>query len=408
MVKRGLLLFVLVAVFAFAATTAFAGGGLGKQKTALDAKLAAVQAKIARTRVRESRLNAQVDGLNSQISALETRVGDIASRMSALQADLALRHRRLDVLDALFRVQANRAAELQHAYRLVVIRLDSVLVSIYKSPQPSVLEVALQAKSFQDVIDEIFYLGLISKQDEAIAQQVTSAKHRVAAQHRKTSKLRRRVSDETNLINARLEQAAVIHNELLTSRANLSKARTGQSLALLVARAQEQAAIKESGAIQAASAQIEAKIRAAQQPTSSAPTASSGGAPSTAATPSAAGLIWPVHGPITSPFGPRWGGFHPGIDIGVPTGTPIQAAAAGTVIWCGWESGYGNLVVIDHHNGLATAYAHQSRIAVSCNQDVSQGQVIGYVGCTGFCTGPHLHFEVRVNGSPVDPLGYLP
>jgi murein DD-endopeptidase MepM/ murein hydrolase activator NlpD len=361
MVKHGLLLLGLVAVFAFAATTALAGDGLGKQKTALDAKLAAVQAKIARTRARESRLNAQVDGLNSQISALETRVGDIASRMSALQADLALRHRRLDVLDALFRVQVKRAAYLQRAYKLVVVRLDLVLVSIYKSPQPGVLEVALQAKSFQDVIDEIFYLGLITKEDEAIAQQVTSAKHRVAAQHRKTSKVRRRVADETNLINARLEQAAVIHNELLTSRANLSKARTGKSIALLVARAQEQAAIKESGAIQAASAQIEAKIRAAQQPASSPSTA-----PSTAATSSAAGLIWPVHGPITSPFGPRWGGFHPGIDIGVPTGTPIEAAAAGTVIWCGWESGYGNLVVLDHHNGIATAYAHQSRIAVSC------------------------------------------
>jgi murein DD-endopeptidase MepM/ murein hydrolase activator NlpD len=78
------------------------------------------------------------------------------------------------------------------------------------------------------------------------------------------------------------------------------------------------------------------------------------------------------------------------------------------VIWCGWESGYGNLVVLDHHNGIATAYAHQSRIAVACNQNVTQGQVIGYVGCTGFCTGPHLHFEVRVNGTPVDPLGYLP
>ena len=405
MVKRGLLLLGLVAVFAFAATPAPAGDGLGGQKSALDAKLAAVQAKIARTRVRESQLNARIGGLNSQLAALETRVGDIASRMSALQADLTIRHRRLDVLDALYRVQVNRAADLQHAYKLVVARLDNLLVSIYESPQPGVLDLVLQAKSFNDLLDEISYLGLLSKQDEAIAQQVTSAKHRVAVQHRQTSKLRRRVSDETNLINARLEQAAVIHNELLTSRTKVSKAKNGQSVALLVARAQEQAAIKESGAIQAASAQIEAKIQAAQRPTSSA-----GGAPSTgtAATPSAAGLIWPVHGPITSPFGPRWGGFHPGIDIGVPTGTPIEAAAAGTVIYCGWESGYGNLVVIDHHNGLATAYAHQSRIAVSCNQDVAQGQVIGYVGCTGFCTGPHLHFEVRVNGSPVDPLGYLP
>ena len=93
----------------------------------------------------------------------------------------------------------------------------------------------------------------------------------------------------------------------------------------------------------------------------------------------------------------------------MPEGTPIHAAAAGTVIYCGWESGYGNLVVSStHHNGLATAYGHQSRIAVSCSQDVAQGDVIGYSGCTGFCTGPHLHFEVRVNGAPVDPIGYLP
>jgi murein DD-endopeptidase MepM/ murein hydrolase activator NlpD len=104
----------------------------------------------------------------------------------------------------------------------------------------------------------------------------------------------------------------------------------------------------------------------------------------------------------------RWGTLHPGIDIGVPTGTPIHAAGSGTVVWCGWMSGYGNLVMIDHHNGLATLYGHQSRIAVGCNQQVSTGETIGYVGCTGFCTGPHLHFEVRLNGNPVDPLGYLP
>jgi murein DD-endopeptidase MepM/ murein hydrolase activator NlpD len=103
----------------------------------------------------------------------------------------------------------------------------------------------------------------------------------------------------------------------------------------------------------------------------------------------------------------RWGRMHEGIDIGVAYGTPIHAAAAGRVIYCGWEEGYGNLTVIDHGNGIATAYGHQSSIAVSCGEDVSQGQVIGYVGCTGHCTGPHLHFEVRVNGSPVDPLGYL-
>jgi murein DD-endopeptidase MepM/ murein hydrolase activator NlpD len=303
---------------------------------------------------------------------------------------------------------------LRGVYRIAVARLDLQLVAMYKSPQPGTLELVLQAKTFQDVLDEVNYLKLIARQGETIEQQVASAKHRVALARAKTSQVRRRVASETNLINARLQQVAIIHNELLTSRRTLSKTRAGKSVALMVARAQEHAAIEESNATAEASAQIEAKIRAAQKAAESArsaPATASASAPSSSASPpaaSAAGLIWPVNGPITSPFGPRWGGFHPGIDIGVPTGTPIAAAAAGTVIWCGWQSGYGNLVVIDHHNGIATAYAHQSRIAVSCNEDVAQGQVIGYVGCTGFCTGPHLHFEVRVNGAPVDPVGYLP
>jgi murein DD-endopeptidase MepM/ murein hydrolase activator NlpD len=119
-----------------------------------------------------------------------------------------------------------------------------------------------------------------------------------------------------------------------------------------------------------------------------------------------------VSGPISSPFGPRClpngdCSFHPGVDIAVGPGTPIKAAASGTVIYAGWMEGYGNFVVIDHGNHLATAYAHQSTIAVANGVSVAQGQVIGYSGCTGYCFGPHLHFEVRVNGSPVDPLRYL-
>jgi murein DD-endopeptidase MepM/ murein hydrolase activator NlpD len=99
--------------------------------------------------------------------------------------------------------------------------------------------------------------------------------------------------------------------------------------------------------------------------------------------------------------------MHEGIDIGAPYGAPIGAADGGTVIYAGWLGGYGNLVVLDHGNGLSTAYGHQSDIVVGVGQSVAQGQLIGYVGSTGHSTGPHLHFEVRVNGSPVDPLGYL-
>ena len=125
-------------------------------------------------------------------------------------------------------------------------------------------------------------------------------------------------------------------------------------------------------------------------------------------------LSVPIPGaPITSGFGPRvhpiYGDVrvHTGIDFGASYGTPIRAAADGVVVSAGPLGGYGNATVIDHGNGLATLYGHQSSIAVAPGQRVSRGQVIGYVGCTGLCTGPHLHFEVRVQGTPVDPMQYL-
>jgi murein DD-endopeptidase MepM/ murein hydrolase activator NlpD len=119
------------------------------------------------------------------------------------------------------------------------------------------------------------------------------------------------------------------------------------------------------------------------------------------------GLVWPVNGPVVSPFGPRWGRLHAGIDIAAPTGTPIRAAASGQVVLLGWTGGYGNYTCVQHGGALSTCYAHQSRYGTSMGASVSQGQVIGYVGCTGHCFGDHLHFETRVNGAPVDPSGYL-
>src|SRR5207302_8624046 len=137
-----------------------------------------------------------------------------------------------------------------------------------------------------------------------------------------------------------------------------------QDLSTLTAA--ERGAAEEIDALQASSARIAAAIRAAQA-RNSGPTQ----------TPSNAGLIWPVQGPVTSPFGWRWGRMHEGIDIGAGYGTPIHAAASGTIIYCGWESGYGNLTVIDHGNNLATAYGHQASTAASCAQQVTRGQVSG-------------------------------
>ena len=118
-------------------------------------------------------------------------------------------------------------------------------------------------------------------------------------------------------------------------------------------------------------------------------------------------LILPVNGGIVSPFGQRWGRLHAGVDMASPTGTPIRAAQAGRVVIAGVVSGYGNYTCIQHGRSFTTCYAHQSRFMVRRGAAVRQGQVIGLVGCTGHCFGPHLHFETRVNGRPVDPQGYL-
>ncbi len=173
---------------------------------------------------------------------------------------------------------------------------------------------------------------------------------------------------------------------------------------------------EESDALAAEEAALQNLIRTRSAP-AAAPTPAAGAAPSAgpaepgesapSGPPSSAGLIWPVGGPVTSEFGPRWGRLHAGIDIADPNGTPIAASAGGVVVISGVQGGYGNLVVVDHGNGIATAYAHQSRIAAGEGQSVSQGEIIGYVGSTGNSTGNHLHFEVRVNGVAQNPRNYL-
>jgi murein DD-endopeptidase MepM/ murein hydrolase activator NlpD len=399
MAKRLLLLLALGSALA---APALAGDGLGDQKAAVDAKLAGLHAKIARSQAKESRLESQIGSLTSEIKSLQQRVGDVSSQLQSLQSDLALHQRRLGKLNQLYTLQTIRLRYLKHEYRLSVQRLNLRLIDIYKQSEPTAVDVLLDARSFQDVLDQFDYLGAIAKQDKTVAAQVATAKLQVKVARKKTTTVRRGVKQETHVINARVQQAAILRGELLSSRTHLAGARANKSRALVITRSQVQDEINESNALASASAALAAKLRAGEAQVSGAASGSS------SAPPSGSGFIWPVSAPITSPFGMRWGTLHPGIDLGAAYGTPIHAAGSGTVVWCGWMSGYGNLVMIDHHNGLATAYGHQSSIAVGCNQEVSQGQVIGYVGSTGYSTGPHLHFEVRLNGTPVDPLGYLP
>jgi murein DD-endopeptidase MepM/ murein hydrolase activator NlpD len=369
---------------------------LGHDKADVDAKLANVQASIAQSRARASALTSQIQGLTSRIKSLEGQVGDVSSRLSALQSDLELRQRRLDKLNQLFHLQTVRLRYLKHEYVLSVQRLNERLVSIYKQSDPTAIDVLLTAKSFQDVLDQLDYLGAVASQDKKVATAVAQAKREVKVARRRTATVRQGVAEEARAINARFQQQAILHGRLLASQSELSGARSSKSHALAATKQQIADEVSESEALQAASAQIAAKLRASASSSEASPPAAAPGR-----------LAWPVNAPITSPFGPRWGRMHEGIDLGAANGTPIHAAAAGVVVYCGWMEGYGNLTVIDHGGGIATAYGHQSSIAVGCNQQVSQGQVIGYVGSTGHSTGPHLHFEVRVNGTPVDPLGYL-
>jgi murein DD-endopeptidase MepM/ murein hydrolase activator NlpD len=366
------------------------------KKHHVDQRISALNDRLARQKQQEQALRSAVDGYTARIRTLEAKVGDVSLRLSTLEADLKLHEQRLAALGKLYRLQTARYRFLQREYAAAINTLKRRIVELYEEGETTTLDVVLGARNLQDALDEVQYLQQLSRQDKHIAQAVGLAKTKVRFARAHTKKLRANVAGEQRVIAARADQARAVRDELVGARNDLGAQRQTKLVALSELSAAERAEASEIDALQAASAQLAVRIRAAQ---------ANNGPPQT---PSSAGLIWPVNGPITSPFGWRWGRMHQGIDIGVPEGTPIHAAAAGTVIYCGWEEGYGNLVVLDNGGNLATAYAHQSAIAVTCGQYVTQGDVIGYVGCTGHCTGPHLHFEVRINGEPVDPLGYLP
>jgi murein DD-endopeptidase MepM/ murein hydrolase activator NlpD len=378
------------------ATPALAGDV--QKKHHVDQQIQSLNSKVARQRQQEQQLRNKVSGYTRRIRDLEARVGDVSLRLTTLDADLELHQRRLGALTSLYKLQTSRYRFLQQQYRAAVRTLERRVVDLYERGNATTLEVVLGARNLQSALDEVEYLKQLSRNDKAIADSVRRSRAQARAARRRTGKLRTTVKGETRVIEARSAQVRAVRDELVGAKNDIASQRQTQLVALDKLNAAQRAEAEEIDSLQQASAAIAARIRAAQSRSSSGPTQ----------TPSTAGLIWPVDGPITSPFGWRWGRMHQGIDIGVGYGTPIHAAAGGTVIYCGWEEGYGNFVVIDHGGNLATAYGHQSSIAVTCGQQVNQGDVIGYVGCTGHCFGPHLHFEVRVDGNPVDPLGYLP
>jgi murein DD-endopeptidase MepM/ murein hydrolase activator NlpD len=380
-----------------------ASGGLYDRKQSIDDELSSVQSKLQQAREREASLSAEIASVTQRIQALEAEVGDVSTKLVALEEDLALHQRKLDALTELYEIQTERLAFLRDQYGVAVKRLSTRLVAVYESGEPSTLDVLIDAQSFSDILDQLDYLSSIAAQDRAIVKHVTGARDHMRVLRERTGKTKARVAAVTRVVKIRTEQTRAVKNQLVGRQKGPLSARSARRASLADVREDARHYASEAAALQAQSANVAAQIRSAQATVSSSPTYSQA---STDSSPSASGFIWPVSGPVVSPFGWRWGRMHEGVDIAAGYGSPIAAAASGTVIYAGWMGGYGNLIIIDHGGGIATAYAHQSSFAVG-GGPVSQGQTIGHVGCTGHCFGPHLHFEVRVNGSAVDPLGYL-
>jgi murein DD-endopeptidase MepM/ murein hydrolase activator NlpD len=383
---RRVLLFSLVCLMVvMAATTG---------KPARADRIQSLQAKIAEAQVQESRLQSDIGSIEGQIRTLERQVGGVSTQLDALQHDLDLQVVRLHRIRELYRFQTKQLDFFSHEYNVSLDRLNARLIAIYESDQPTTLDVLMSSTSLSDFLDRVDYVRDIGSQDAVITTQVHGAKDRWHAVREKTKVTKKKVETVTRTIAVRTAEVRAEKQRLLISEKGLAAVRGRKKEKLASVQESKAEYLHEVAGLQAASRQVTAQIQ-------------SSGSSSYDSSPSSSGLIWPVNGPVVSGFGMRWGRMHEGIDIAVGYGTPIHAAASGTVIFSGWMSGYGNFVIIDHGGGMATAYGHQSSIAVGGGQSVSQGQVIGYVGCTGHCFGPHLHFEVRINGSAVDPLGYL-
>jgi len=374
-----------------------AAGDPSDEKASVDARIAALQAEIAESKAQQGVLTTQLSAVVAELEDAQAAVEDAQAGVSSLEADLASARGRLDDLTVLLGVQTDRLERLRAEYEKAVAILEARVRSAYIDEPPDMLAFLVSASSFDDVIDNLEFLTRLGRQDRRIAATVEQARSRTAAERRATISTRKQQAATVSMIAAQTDEARAARDRLAVDRDRLATVESLKQSALVSNRETRADYLREVDALAAQSAALGEQIRGAQE---GAGTTGSGA-------PSSGGFVWPCDGVVVSGFGMRWGRMHEGIDIGCPYGSPNRAAAAGTVIYAGWLGGYGNLVVVDHGNGLSTAYAHASSILVGVGQTVAQGQTVSLVGSTGHATGPHLHFEVRVNGVAVDPLRYL-
>jgi murein DD-endopeptidase MepM/ murein hydrolase activator NlpD len=367
---------------ALLAVVILAGAG-GARAQDLQGELDSKQAELDQQQERKGVLSTELSRYNDQLDQLAGEVAVLRNREAIVQAEL-------DRVKAQLRREKDRLEQLRSELRRSLNVLRRRLVAIYRSDQPDVLTVILESDGFDDLIERYEYLRRIEEQDAGVVGRVRG--------------LRNASRDAVARIEAARDEIAAKKAELERTRMQL-EAREAE---LDAVRDQKAAALDQveataerlEGDLSDLDAQIQAQLAESASSTTTDPL------PAGPIQGGSGDMIWPVNGPVVSPYGMRWGRLHAGIDIAVPAGTPIRAAKTGTIVLAAPTSGYGNYTCIDHGGGQSTCYAHQSSYAITSGS-VSQGDVIGYVGCTGHCYGDHLHFEVRINGAPVDPMGYL-
>jgi murein DD-endopeptidase MepM/ murein hydrolase activator NlpD len=360
----------------------------------VQSKLDAKQNQLDKVVQHKGVLTTTISHYSDRIGNLEGQVAALRNREAAVQEKLDSKQAQLDrAMAELKREKAHLLVVRAHLKR-ALIGLRQRLVSIYESGTPDVITVLLNSKGWSDLVTRTEYMNRLQNQDQLLIGRVRELRNESRAVVDRLRAVKDRITAARNAIEAHKQELVQTRSSIEAQQSKLERARGKREDALAKIKAKEQ---ELDGDV----ADLQAKIAAQLAPGNALPAGPIQGGSS--------GIIWPVNGPVVSGFGWRFGHteFHEGVDIAVGTGTPIRAAASGTVAIAAPTGGYGNYTCIDHGGGLSTCYGHQESFAVSAGQRVSQGQVIGYSDCTGHCFGPHVHFEVRINGQAVDPMGYL-
>jgi murein DD-endopeptidase MepM/ murein hydrolase activator NlpD len=389
-----LLLGVVALPLALWAALPLVSAGAPKLGSQIERKKDQIQWRKGRERV----LASDVAGYTNRIDTLQGDITELQREELRLQANLDAKVAQLERIQRRLRSERARLARLRARLAEARTALAGRLVALYKADKPDVVTVVLEADGFADLLERTEFMQRVSHQDARIIGIVRRAKAEATRIEARLDVLEEGSRRVAAAIEVERDEVAAVKGQLVDRRDRYADARSEKATMLASTREDRQHLEGDLRELEAQQARVTAALQGASN---SAPAALG------PARPGAGGLIWPVNGPLVSPFGMRWGRLHAGVDIAAGAGTPIRAAAAGNVVLLGPMGGYGNYVCVQHGGGLSTCYAHLSSYATSMGASVGQGQVIGAVGCTGHCFGDHLHFETRINGSPVNPAGYL-